>query len=111
METDKTLSYNIIIKHQGQNMENQNIDKKIDINEVGLYTVYDKLAKKCGPIFEAENSLVAMRSYLQMAKGLPYPDDYELYYVGRYSKSTMIAYTSDLPVKIEKPSEEKKAAN
>lgn len=79
-------------------------------NSTGLYTVYDKLAKKCGPVFEAENSAVAMRSFLQMSKGLPYPDDYELYYIGKYSKSTMTGEVPDLPVKIEKPSEEKKAA-
>ena len=46
-----------------------------------LYTIYDKLAGEHGPVFEAKNDLVAVRSFAHALKGAP-AVDYDLYLVG-----------------------------
>ena len=46
-----------------------------------LYTIFDKLAGEHGPVFEAKNDLVAVRSFAHALKGAP-AIDYDLYVVG-----------------------------
>ena len=46
-----------------------------------LYTIYDTLAGEHGPVFEAQNDLVAARSFALALKGAPV-NDYVLFQVG-----------------------------
>jgi len=49
-----------------------------------LYTVYDKVAKESGPIFQAHNDQVAMRSFSQMPIDEKVKGDFELIKLGEY---------------------------
>lgn len=51
-----------------------------------LYTIFDKVADECGPIFQAKNFKVAERYVLEMIKGNSSLnlDEYYLCYLGQY---------------------------
>lgn len=55
-----------------------------------LYSVYDKVAKKFGPIFQCVNEAVAVRRYKQLLKTVDdlSMSDFELVYVGRFDEFT-----------------------
>lgn len=53
---------------------------------VEVYSVYDKVAEEFGPLFEAVNEKVAIRSYLHLLKGTSYPGDFELKKLGGFDK-------------------------
>lgn len=54
----------------------------------GLYVIYDKLAEKSGPVFEAVNDAVAARAARQMLHNVVDSEDYELMYIGRIVDKT-----------------------
>lgn len=65
---------------------------------MNLYTIFDNVALECGPIFEAVNDGVALRSYNNLLEETKkqYPDsasffdkEYELYRVAVFDKATM----------------------
>lgn len=55
-----------------------------------LYTIFDKVAKSSGPVFEAKNDAVAQRAYRQMVvKTGANPDEYQLYRIASWDDETM----------------------
>lgn len=56
-----------------------------------LYVIYDKTARKSGPVFEAENDSVAIRRYQLGLKEIddPYKEDYALYRLAYFDQYTM----------------------
>lgn len=57
-----------------------------------LYAIYDRAAEESGPLFEAKNDSVAIRSYTQLLDRVaPHDRDaYRLYCVGTYDRDTML---------------------
>lgn len=59
-------------------------------NWFGIYTIHDKVAQENGPIFEAKNNGVALRSYHGLLAGDAglFKDEYQLIKIGELNKST-----------------------
>lgn len=57
---------------------------------VGMYVIYDELAKKSAPVFMAESDALALRQFESM-KGIPevVKRDLRVYRVGRIDTTTM----------------------
>ena len=54
-----------------------------------IYTIYDKVSKECGPVFQAKNFGVAKRYVEDMLKNNPIKlDEYTLYQIGSYDTET-----------------------
>ena len=51
-----------------------------------LYTIYDSVAKECGPVFQAKNDGVALRCFMSLIKDTPNinPTDYDVYCLGEF---------------------------
>ena len=56
-----------------------------------VYTVYDELARRAGPLFEALNDAVALRSYRRLMEDNPRMsrDEFRLYCVAEWEPETM----------------------
>lgn len=67
-----------------------------------LYAIYDRAAEESGPLFEAKNDSVAIRSYNQLLdRVVPHDRDaYKLYCVGTYDRDTMLV-VGTTPAEIE----------
>jgi len=52
---------------------------------IGLYSVYDKIAKEYGPTFEAVNENTAKRSFMQLIQKVYNPADYILCQLGFFN--------------------------
>ncbi len=54
--------------------------------KVNIYTIYDKVAEECGPVFQAKNDLVAVRMLKSMVSENPNipVDEYEVYCLGEF---------------------------
>ena len=54
-------------------------------------TVYDELARRAGPLFEAPNDAVALRSYRRLMEDNPRmsKDEFRLYCVAEWDPGTM----------------------
>lgn len=58
---------------------------------LGLYSVYDKVAEEYGPVFQAVNDRVASRNFSQMLTNPNTPvntEDFELYRLARFDTHT-----------------------
>ncbi len=54
-----------------------------------LYTIYDKVSKECGPVFQAKNFGVAKRYLEDMVKNNPIKlDEYSLYQLATFDSET-----------------------
>lgn len=55
-----------------------------------LYVVKDIIADKCGPIFQAENDLVALRAFKKLLSKIPFEDHNEFIClrIGNYNDDT-----------------------
>lgn len=54
-----------------------------------IYTIYDKVSKECGPVFQAKNFGVAKRYLEDMVKNNPIKfDEYTLYQIGSHDTET-----------------------
>lgn len=53
-----------------------------------LFSVYDKIAKDFGPIYQQINAQAASRSFQAGAKNQPNTEDFSLYYMGDYDTVT-----------------------
>ena len=63
---------------------------------MNLYTIYDTVAKECGPVFEAKNDGTATRSYLSMLKSQNLrSDEYLMYSIGRFDHESMELFIHD----------------
>lgn len=62
------------------------MDELYDINNVGLYSVYDTLAERYGPVYQAVNDAVATRMYYDVMRSIQveWRTEYELYCLGKY---------------------------
>lgn len=57
---------------------------------MNLYTIYDKVAKEAGPIFEAKNDGVALRQITDMVKNQAIKiSEYHLVKLGTFDKETV----------------------
>ena len=54
--------------------------------KVNIYTIYDSVAKECGPIFQAKNHDVAVRAFhsLMAETSNVVSTDYDLYCLGEF---------------------------
>ena len=54
--------------------------------KVNIYTIYDSVAKECGPIYQAKNHDVAVRDFRSLISDTPNvnPLDYDLYCLGEF---------------------------
>lgn len=69
---------------------------------INLYVIYDKLAEKCGPVFEADNDAVACRAFRQIMSKSVSDQDYDLYCVGKIDQQTMDIIVDLKKVYVEK---------
>ena len=53
-----------------------------------IYTIYDKVAEECGPLFQAKSDAVACRACRTSLSNVHDVDDYKLLRVGYINKST-----------------------
>ena len=63
---------------------------------MNLYTIFDSLAQKSGPLMEAENDKVAIRQFQHMFKNVDHKGDFTLHCVGRYDHDTMRLFVHDV---------------
>lgn len=56
--------------------------RAVDVPTRSLYTIYDRVAMECGPIFEAKNDEVAFRSVRKIMENIDGWSDYVLLKVG-----------------------------
>ena len=54
--------------------------------KVNIYTIYDVVAKECGPIFQSKNHDVAVRAFKSLISDTPNVSvsDYDLYCLGEF---------------------------
>ncbi|QXP07849.1 MAG: nonstructural protein [Arizlama microvirus] len=63
-----------------------------------VYSVFDTIAKKYGPLFHAINDLVAVRYYKKIISSVPgYEKEYNLYHIGSFNDDTGIFTALDKP--------------
>lgn len=71
---------------------------------MGLYTVYDRVACQCGPLFESVNEAVAIRQYRNLLQSVsPLDRDaYVLYRVGSFDRDKMqfVEYGDKTPCEV-----------
>ena len=66
-----------------------------------LYTIFDKLAKESGPLFEAVNGDVARRNFMNLIKeNRLNPTEWSLYEIGKFEHDTMGVFIHD-PILLE----------
>lgn len=70
-----------------------------------VYSVFDNLAKRFGPLFEAINDEVATRSYIMMMDKVDerFKSEYSLHKIGKFDNNTGIFLPEDQPIKILVP--------
>lgn len=66
-----------------------------------LYTIYDKVAQECGPLFEAKSDAVASRSARNLLQDVQSPDEFRLLLVGYIDKTTGQIIAKIVPVEID----------
>ena len=54
--------------------------------KVNIYTIYDTVAKECGPIYQAKNHDVAVRAFRSLISDTPNVNalEYDLYCLGEF---------------------------
>lgn len=67
-----------------------------------IYVIYDRTAEECGPLFEAPNDGVALRSYRQLMEKLPVYQkaDFRLYKIAAIDPHTMQFQVEISPVEV-----------
>ena len=70
--------------------------------KVNIYTIYDSVAKECGPIFQAKNHDVAVRSFhsLMAETSNVISTDYDLYCLGEFDTEKCSFVPLEVPSKI-----------
>ena len=70
--------------------------------KVNIYTIYDSVAKECGPIFQAKNHDVAVRAFhsLMAETSNVMSTDYDLYCLGEFDTEKCSFVPLDVPSKI-----------
>lgn len=64
-----------------------------------VYSIYDKVAKECGPLFTAKNDDVAVRNFknLLVSERVSNPSDYMLYNLGEFDPDQPILVGFGVP--------------
>lgn len=59
-----------------------------NVTQMNIYSIYDKVAGECGPLFEASNDGVAIRKFRQVMESasIEEKNDYQLLMVGFVSR-------------------------
>jgi hypothetical protein len=57
------------------------------MNKLFMYSIFDVVAKDYGPIFEAKNDGVALRSFKHLVGSTGRPEEYKLYRLGSVLRS------------------------
>lgn len=60
-----------------------------------VYSIRDRLAKKCYPLFEAVNDEVALRSFRQIVVDQRIAEDSELWRVAEFDRDTGVVLAGD----------------
>lgn len=68
---------------------------------MNLYVIKDKVAEKNGPVFQAENDGVAIRSYSKLIKETEFKDDYSLVCIASYDSDTLMVKPDVREVHVE----------
>lgn len=70
-----------------------------------LYTILDRVAEECGPIFEACNDGVALRNFKNLLDKVPpyQKSEYRIYKVGTFDNKTMALVTFVTPEEVILP--------
>lgn len=65
--------------------------------KVNIYTIYDTVAKECGPIFQAKNDEVAVRAFHGLIGDTPNvkATDYEIYCLGEFDTESRSFFPVD----------------
>nr|WAE43365.1 MAG: nonstructural protein [Microviridae sp.] len=65
-----------------------------------LYVMYDSVANEAGPIYEAKNRGVALRSYQQAMLKCDHPTEFLLYEIGTFDHESLdLKFTGILEIK------------
>lgn len=56
---------------------------------INMYTIFDKVAQEAGPVFQAVNDAVAVRSCRSALKGVFDINDYVLYNIGTFDTENL----------------------
>ena len=69
---------------------------------VNIYTIYDVVAKECGPIFQSKNHDVAVRAFRSLISDTPNVNvsDYDLYCLGEFDTEKCSFVPLEVPSKI-----------
>ena len=70
--------------------------------KVNIYTIYDTVAKECGPIYQAKNHDVAVRAFRSLISDTPNVNalDYDLYCLGEFDTERCSFVALEVPSKI-----------
>ena len=70
--------------------------------KVNVYTIYDVVAKECGPIYQAKNHDVAVRAFKSLISETPNVNvlDYDLYCLGEFDTEKCSFVALEVPSKI-----------
>lgn len=68
---------------------------------VRLYCLFDRVAQLCGPIGDAANDAVAMRSIKDALKDNPNKADFDLLYIGKFDQARGVLLPEALPVIVQ----------
>lgn len=60
------------------------------MSKLNVYVIYDKVAEEAGPLFEAPNDAVAVRSATATIKTAYDPSDYQLLCVGEVDRTGQV---------------------
>lgn len=75
-----------------------------NVTQMNIYSIYDKVAGECGPLFEAANDGVAIRKFRQVMESASIEEkgDYQLLMVGYVSRKRggQIELVPSLEIKI-----------
>lgn len=68
-----------------------------------LYTVLDRVAEECGPVFQSVNTGVARRQFRQVMKDVPEVDrdSYILLFIGTYDSERGIITANAVPEQVD----------
>lgn len=72
-----------------------NVSDVMTSKKVGIYAVYDNIAKELGPIFQSINLAVAIRQFGNIIKNVPNSCDFDLWRVGFLTVSSVNEETLD----------------
>lgn len=67
--------------------------------EMRLYTIFDRVAEECGPVYEAKNDAIAARNFKQVLGTVPKVDldAFDLVCLGAIERDTMRITLMDPP--------------